>query len=67
MSGMFPHSSFHQEPRTSYNLQEPVKNENVGSVSMSPMDGTGHRPVNPTLGEPEPMPLAPRGLSSFEE
>ena len=62
-----PFITFHQEPRTSYNFQEPVKNENVGSVSVGPMDGTGHRPVNPTLGEPEPTPLAPPGLSSFEE
>lgn len=34
--------------------------------SVGPMDGTGHRPVNPTLGEPEPTPLAPPGLSSLK-
>ena len=62
-----PLITFHREPRASYNLQESVKNENVGSVSVGPMDGTGHRSVKPTLGEPEPTPLAPPGLSSFEE
>lgn len=32
-----PLITFHREPRASYNLQESVKNENVGSVSVGPM------------------------------